>query len=144
MSKNPSLAHLKKGLDERRNKIKEEFERKVEEAKKKTEDHKKIIDAEKKKRDAKIAKIEESFGKKANATLKKRLGKEDFKRLQEWLLKKREEEIRKLEAVRTKNEESQRQLAELKETDSEDFMIYYFKSKSNLEQELKEDIGLDV
>jgi len=144
MSKNSSLAHIKKELDARRNKVKEEFQRRIGDAERKTEDYRKRIDAEKKKRDAKIAKIEESFGRRAAATLKKRLGKEDFKRLQEWLLKKKEEEIRKLEAQRTKNEESQRHLAELKETNNEDFMIYYFKSRSNLEEELKEDIGLDV
>jgi hypothetical protein len=98
------------------------------------------MEAQKKKRDAKIAKIEETFGKRADAILKKRLGEEKYKRLQEWLLKKKQEEIRKLQEKfqTTENEDYNRRLKQLNETDTRSlFLAYYYKNRREFEKKIE-------
>lgn len=146
MSKSSSLAHFKKELDDRRNIVKKEFEIRIQEAERKAEYYRKRIDANKKKRDAKIAKIEKNLGKRAATTLKKRLGEKDYRRLHEWLLKKKKEEIDRAHArvQPTENEDYQRQLVQLDEMDTRDLVLYYFNNRSTLEEELKRETGMDV
>jgi hypothetical protein len=142
-----SLAHIKEELDARRNRIKEEYEIRIREAERKAEYHKGRIDAERKRRDAKIAKIEEDLGRRATAILQKRLGKEKYKRLEEWLLKKKKEEMRRLEISiqPTENEDYQRQLAELKETSPGARLLnLYFNNRKKFEAELRMDTGLEI
>jgi hypothetical protein len=147
VSKQPSLDHIKKELEARRSRVKKEFENRIREAEKKREQYRERIEAQKKKRDAKIAKIEESFGKRVDATLKKHLGEEKYKRLQEWLLKKKQEEIRKLQekVSTTGNEDYQRRLAQLNETDPRNLLLTdYFSNKKKLLDELERDTGLEI
>lgn len=145
--KPPSLAQIKKELDARRRRVKEEFEGRIGEAQRKAEFHRMRIKAERKRRDAKIAKIEEDFGRRAAAALEKRLGREKYRQLEEWLLRKKKEEIRRLEtSIRpTENEDYQRQLAELKDTSSVSRLLtLYFNNKNKFEEELRRDTGLEV
>jgi hypothetical protein len=147
MPKRSSLDHIKKELEARRSRVKKEFENRIREAEKKREQYRERIEAQKKKRDAKIAEIEESFGKRVDATLKKRLGEEKYKRLQEWLLKKKQEEIRKLQEKTSTvgNEDYQRQLAQLNETDPKNLLLAdYFSNKKKLLEELERDTGLEI
>lgn len=147
MPKQSSLDHIKKELEARRSRVKKEFENRIREADKKREQYRERIEAQKKKRDAKIAKIEESFGKRVDATLKKSLGEEKYKRLQEWLLKKKQEEIRQLqEKIQTTgNEDYQRQLAQLNETDPKNLLLAdYFSNRKKLLEELERDTGLEI
>lgn len=149
-SKPPSLAEIRKELDARRSRVKEEFENKIQEAQEKAEQYRKRVDAHKKKRDAKIARIEKDFGMRADTALKKLLGKEDYMRLHEWLLKKKKEETRKLDEKNqpTEKEDYERQTleqtAQSRETAPEDLVLYYYKNKDRLAKELEKDIGLAV
>jgi hypothetical protein len=145
MPKKPSLDQIKKELEARRSRVKKEFENRIRETEKKAEQHRERIEAQKKKRDAKIAKIEESFGKRVDAALKKHLGEEKYKRLQEWLLKKKQEEIRKLQEKipSTRNEDYQRQLEQLNETDPKNLLLTaYFTDTKKFLGEMERDVGL--
>jgi hypothetical protein len=147
MPKRPSLDHIKKELEARRSKVKREFENRIREAEKKAKQYKERVEAQKKTRDAKIAKIEENFSKRADATLKKRLGEEKYKRLQEWLLKKKQEEIQKLQVKisTTGNEDYQRQLAQLEETDPKNLVLSdYFSNKKKFLEEMERDVGWKI
>jgi hypothetical protein len=146
MAKLSSLADIKKELDARRNRVKKEFENRIQESEKKAEYYRKRIDAHKKKRDAKIAKIEKSLSKRIDATLKKSLGEKDYRRLHEWLLKKKKEEIDRAcaRAQPTENENYQKQLVQLDEMDPRDLVLFYFNNRSSLEEELKRDTGINV
>jgi hypothetical protein len=148
MPKQPSLDQIKKDLEARRSRVKKEFENRIREAEKKVEQHRKSVEAHKKKRDAKIAEIEENFSKRVDATLKKRLGEEKYKRLQEWLLKKKQEEIRKLQGKisTTGNEDYQRQLAQLNETDPKTLVLteYFNRNKKKFSEEMERDIGFTI
>jgi aromatic ring-cleaving dioxygenase len=146
MSKPSSLAHIKKELDAGRNRVKKEFESRIKESEEKAEFFRKRIAAHKKKRDAKIATIEKNIGERADAALKKSLGEKDYRRLHEWLLKKKKEEM---DTVRTRvqpteNEDYQRQLVQLDEMDPRDLVLFYFHNKNTLEKELKRDTGIDI
>ena len=146
MPKPSSLAHIKKELDSRRNRVKKEFETRIQESEKKAEYYKNRIDVHKKKRDAKIAQIEKNLGKRAVATLKNRLGEKDYRRLNEWLLKKKKEDIERASArvQPVGNEDYERQLVQLDEMDPRDLVLYYFNNRSTLEEELKRDTGIEV
>jgi hypothetical protein len=141
-----SLAHIKKELDERRNRVKRDFKERIREAERKAEVHRRRIDVERKRRDVKIAKIEEDLGRRAAAILEKRLGKEKYKRLEQWLLKKKEEMRRREVAIQpTESEDYQRQLAELKETSPSAILLnLYFNDKNRFEKELRRDTGLEL
>jgi hypothetical protein len=148
MPKQSSLDHIKKELEARRSRVKKEFENRIREVEKKAEQYRQRIEAQKKKRDAKIAKIEENFSRRADATLKKHLGEEKYKRLQEWLLKKKQEEIRKLQekSSTTGNEDYQRQLAQLNETDPKNLVLteYFNLNKKKFSEEMERDIGFTI
>jgi hypothetical protein len=146
MSKPSSLAQIKKELDAKRNRVKKEFENRIQESEEKAEFFRKRIDALKKKRDAEIAKIEKNIGERADAALKKRLGEKYYGRLHEWLLKKKKEEIdrARVRVQLTENEDYPRQLVQLDEMDPRDLVLFYFKNKNRLEEELKRDTGIDV
>lgn len=137
---------IKKELDARRNKVKEEFENRMQEAERKAEYYRKRIDAHKKERDAKIDKIEKNLGKKAAAMLKKRLGEKDYRRLHEWLLKKKKEKIEKTrqEVQPTEDEDYQTQLAQMNETDPRELALYYLNNRGTLNEALKREEGIDV
>jgi hypothetical protein len=147
MPKQSGLDHIKKELEARRSRVKNEFENRIREAEKKAEQYRERIEAQKRKRDAKIAEVEENFSKRADATLKELLGEEKYKRLQEWLSKKKQEEIQKLQEKisTTGKEDYKRQLAQLNETDPKNLVLgHYFDNRKKFYKEMERDIGLKI
>ena len=145
MAKQSVLDNIKKELEQRRSRVKREFEGRIGEAQEKAEQYRKRIEAEKKKRDAKIAKIEENLGKRADAALRKRLGEDKYKRLQEWLVKKKQEEMRKLQEKfsSTGNEDYKNQLKEMNDTDPKYLMLTKYVYDKQLYDEMKRDVGFN-
>ncbi|HVP92304.1 MAG TPA: hypothetical protein VMS94_01040, partial [Acidobacteriota bacterium] len=143
----PDIAEIKKDLDMRRAAIKKEFERRTRKFEKNVEQHKETINAYKKQKDLEIARIQESIDNRTSETLKKLLREEDYERLQQWLLEKRKKESQKLEKdfYPTEDENYERQVTRLQETDPTDSLwIYYLDNESKFREELKRDIGIEL
>jgi hypothetical protein len=142
--KHSDTAQIKKELDLRRARIKKEFEKRMQHFEKNVEQHKEKMNAYKRKRDADIAKIKKNYSKKASETLKKLLGEEDYKRLQERLMEERTKELQRLQKdiQPTENEDYVRQLARSQDDDPEDLWVYWLDNKEKFREELKRDIGV--
>ncbi len=138
------IAQIKEELDMRRARIKMDFERRKQEFEKDAEQNREKINAYKKKRAIAIARIEQNFDKKTAAILRKQLGEKNYGRLQQWLLERRKKDIRRFESEiqLTDNEDYDRQLAKLDETDPDKLIwIYYLDNESKFRRELERDIG---
>jgi hypothetical protein len=148
------MAQIKNKLELKRARIKEEFERRIREFDEKKERDRERIIAYKKIRDQKIARIEKSFDDKTAATLRKLLGEEDYRRLQQWLCEKKKKDLEKrnkeLEIIEdkiqpTEEEDYDRQISILQETDASKFpWIYYFDHQDKIREELKRDTGIQL
>jgi hypothetical protein len=141
------IAQIKKELDLRRARIKKEFERRIQKFEKNVEDHRERINAYKKQKDMDIARIEQNFDEKIAALLKKQLGEEKYWRLQQLLLEKRKKEMQRFEnEIQVAEDENyEKQLARLQETDPKNLIwIYFLDNKSKFREELERDIGTDV
>jgi hypothetical protein len=150
MPEHLDIVQIKKELDMKRARIKEEFERKMQEFDKNVEQRREKINAYKNKRVSDIARIEKSVNMTATATLKKLLGEEDYGRLQQWLLEKRKKELHGLgkEIRPTEDEDYSEQLARLPEkTDPRENLCIYYLDRYNDYQfrgDLKRDTGIEL
>lgn len=147
MPEHSDIDQIKKELDMKRAEIKKNFERRIQEFKKNAEQHREKINSYKKKRDADIARIEKSFDRTVVAKLKKRLGEEHYRQLQQWLLAKRKKELQGLKnkIQPTEDEDYYRQLAKSQDTDPRSrIWTYYFDNKKKCSEEFERDTGIEL
>jgi hypothetical protein len=91
--------------------------------------------------------IEQSFDKTAAATLKKRLGEEHYRRLRQWLLEKRKEELQGLgnKILPTEDENYDSQLAKSQDTDPRSRLwTYYLDNKKKCSEEFERETGMEL
>lgn len=136
MSEESILEQARKKLEERRSKIKKEYENKIRELEER-------IEKNKTERDAKLAKSERRFRKELSVAIEIIVGREDLEWLIQWLVKAKETETKEAEKKHKKG-----RAEELKAMSPEDYLFLYLSDpkvgerlKGNVEAGKPEDIA---
>jgi hypothetical protein len=128
MSKKTTLKRIREDFDAKTSEIAKEYDKKIKELETK-------MFYQKKKRDGRLIKAEKQLRKDSFLYFTRTLGQEDYNWLIEWLLKKKEEEIKEAEKRR-----ETRHVNLLKKMSAEDYLFYYFSEpeiKGRLEKEME-------